>query len=676
MSKIGVYICHCGENIAGAVDIAEVKKYAGGLPGVALVRDYLFMCSDPGQDLIKQDIKDGLVDRVVVAACTPRTHEPIFRKAVEDAGLNRYLFEMANIRDQDSWAHWHDKQGATEKAKKLIASAVAKAALLEPLTDRYVDVTKAALVVGGGVAGMFAALDLANMGYKVYLVEKKPSIGGNMAKLDKTFPTNDCSACILTPVMVQVGTHPNITLLTYSEVEAVDGSIGNFRVKVRRRQTYIEWDKCTGCGACVEACPAKVPDEFNEGMSNRKAIYIEFPQAVPKKAVVDIAHCLNCAKRTFGTQPRIHSKTGEPILAPCEKACPTGACDRSLSYNPDGEILELNVGTIIVATGYKVMDKAPFKEYSPQSPNVLTAMQLERLLSATGPTEGEFKRPSDGKKPKTVAFISCVGSRDKNHHPYCSKVCCMYMLKEARLIKEKYPETNVYIFFIDVRTGGKDFEEYYTYCRDLGIKIVRGRVGAVDELAGDKLRVRAYDVDMAAPVELEADLVVLATAIEPSPGLEELGRRLGITCGSEGFLKEVHTKLYPVETPVKGIYIAGCAQGPKDIPESVSQARAAAAAAAVPLTAGKVLVEPLISEIDAEKCSGCGLCVPLCPYSAIGMVQHGDKLRAKIDPALCAGCGVCAAACPSRAITLHGFTTAQIEAQIEALTFSGGDLNV
>lgn len=672
MPRIGVYICHCGENIAGAVNIEEVRKYSEALPGVAVARDYLFMCSDPGQELIKQDIKDGLVDRVVVAACTPRTHEPIFRKATEDGGLNKYLLEMANIRDQDSWPHWHDKEGATAKAKKLVASAVAKAALLEPLEDRFVDVTRASLVIGGGVAGMFAALDLANMGYKVYLVEKSPSIGGNMAKLDKTFPTNDCSACILTPVMVQVGTHPNIELMTYSEVESVEGSIGNFKVKVRKKQTYVDWDKCTGCGDCVEACPAKVPNEFNEGMDKRKAIYIQFPQAVPKRAVLDIEHCINCAKRTIGTEPRIHSKTGEPILAPCEKVCKTGACDRTVAYNPEGEVVELDVGTIIVATGYKVMDKTPFKEYSPQSPNVITAMQLERILSATGPTEGELKRPSDGEKPKTIAFISCVGSRDKRYHTYCSKVCCMYMLKEARLIKEKYPNINVYIFFIDVRSPGKDFEEYYDYCRNLGVKIIRGRVGAVDELEGDRLRVRAYDVDLGLPVELEADMVVLATAIEPAPGLEELGRKLGITLGAEGFMKELHTKLYPVETSVRGIYIAGCAQGPKDIPESVSQARAASSAAAVPLTLGKVVVEPLISEVDREKCSGCGICVPLCPYSALSMVEYKEKPRAKIEEALCAGCGVCAAACPSGAITLHGFTSAQIHAQIEALTVGIG----
>ncbi|WP_347488483.1 CoB--CoM heterodisulfide reductase iron-sulfur subunit A family protein [Desulfoscipio sp. XC116] len=672
MSRIGVYVCHCGENIAGSVDVGQVVGFAATLPDVVVAREYLFMCSDPGQELIRKDIEAGMVDRVVVAACTPRTHEPIFRKAVEDAGLNPYLLEMANIRDQDSWAHWGDKEGATQKAQKLVASAVAKANLLQPLEQRYVEVDKSTLVVGAGVSGIFAALDLAGMGYKVWLLDRNPSVGGNMAKLDKTFPTNDCSACILTPIMVQVANHPNIELLPYSEVETVNGSIGNFNITVRKKQTYVDWGKCTGCGDCVTACLGKASNDFNEGLDNRKAIYIAFPQAVPKRAVLDPEHCLNCAGSQLGKEHRVHPKTGEAMLAPCEKACKTGACDRTRAYDPEGELVNIKVGTIIVAAGYQTMPKEPFKEYSPESPNVITCMQLERILSATGPTDGEFHRPSDDQRPKSVAFISCVGSRDKKHHVYCSKVCCMYMLKEARLIKEKYPDTEVYIFFIDVRTPGKDFEEYYNYCRELGIKIIRGRVGAVDQLPGDRLRVRAYDVDMDTPVALDTDLVALATAVEPSAGMEDLGRRLGITCGTEGFLKEMHTKLYPVETSVKGIYIAGCAQGPKDIPESVSQARAASSAAAVPLTSGRVSVEPFSSSVDREKCSGCGICVPLCPYSAISREEVGGKVRARIDIALCAGCGVCAAACPSLAITLQGFTANQIFAQIDALTNGSG----
>jgi len=686
--KIGVYICHCGENIAGAVNIEEVKKFAETLPNVVVVRDYLFMCSDPGQELIKQDIREGRVNRVVVAACTPRTHEPIFRKAVEDAGLNKYYFEMANIRDQDSWAHWHEKEKATEKAKQLIAAAVAKARLLEPLEDRYVELNQNVLVIGGGIAGIFAALDIANAGYKVYLVEKNPSIGGNMAKLDKTFPTNDCSACILTPLMVEVANHPNIELLTYSEVEAVEGTVGNFKVKIRKKQTWVDWEKCTGCGACTNVCPpkARVPDEFNEGLNKRGAIYIQFPQAVPKKAVIDIDACINCAGREFGTEPR-KTKDGKPILAPCEKVCPTGATDRTKPRNPEGELIEINVGAIIVATGYKVMDKKYFKEFAPDSPNVITAMQMERLISATGPTEGKLIVPSDipkyeewkkkiakgeqaeleARKPHTIVYVSCVGSRDDRFHTYCSRICCMYMLKQAMILKEKYPDLDIYIFFIDVRTPGKDFDEYYMRCRQMGIKVIKGKVGGVRRLPDERLWVRGYDAEIGKPVELIADMVVLATAIEPSDGTFELARKLGITCGAEGFLRERHTKLYPVDTLTEGVFICGCAQGPKDIPDSVAQAKAAASSAMSLLAPGKMKVEPLISEVNKDKCSGCGVCVPLCPYGAISMVVHEGKPRADINPALCKGCGVCTAACPSKAITLHGFTFEQVLAQIKTL---------
>jgi len=687
-----VYICHCGENIAGAVNIEEVKKFVEKLPDVVVVRDYLFMCSDPGQELIKEDIRKGLVDRVVVAACTPRTHEPIFRRACEEAGLNKYYFEMANIRDQCSWAHWHEKEKATEKAKQLIAAAVAKARLLEPLEDRYIDLNKNVLVIGGGIAGIFASLDLANAGFKVYLVEKSPSIGGNMAKLDKTFPTNDCSACILTPLMVEVANHPNVELITYAEVEAVEGTVGNFKVKVRKKQTYVDWNKCTGCGACLNVCPpkARVPDEFNEGLSLRGAIYIPFPQAVPKKAVIDPDACIRCSGRWFGEEPR-RTKDGKPILAPCEKVCPTGACSRDEPRDPNGELIELDVGAIIVATGYKVMDKHNFKEFSPESPNVITALQMERLISATGPTEGKLIVPSDipkyldwkkkvekGKeaklevrKPKVITFVSCVGSRDERYHTYCSKVCCMYMLKQAMLLKEKYPDLDIYIFFIDVRTPGKDFDEYYMRCRKLGIKIIKGKVGGVQRLPDERLLVKGFDADLGKPVEVVSDIVVLATAIEPNLDLKDLARKLGISVGAEGFLRERHTKLYPVDTLTEGIFICGCAQGPKDIPDSVAQAKAASSSAMSLLAPGKMRVEPLISEVDQKKCSGCGICVPLCPYGAIELVEVDGKRRAKVNEAKCKGCGVCTAACPSKAITLHGFTYEQVLAQIKTLARRG-----
>lgn len=669
MAKVGVYVCHCGSNIGGVVDVEAVRKHAETLPDVHVSRENLFMCSDPGQEIIRKDINDGLVDKVVVAACTPRTHEPIFRKVLEGEGLNKYLFEMANIRDQDSWVHADDKEGATAKAMKIVDSAVAKAKNLEPLEDKYVDVTKAALVIGGGVAGIFAALDLADMGNKVYLVEKEPSIGGVMAQLDKTFPTNDCSACILTPVMVDAGTHPNIELLTYSEIASVEGYIGNFDVKINKKQAYVDWEKCTGCGDCAEACPAKTPDEFNAGLDNRRAAYIHFPQAVPKKAVIDMDNCINCGGRTIGSEPRISKKTGKPVLAPCERSCPAGAIDRSKFAHPDGEIVDVKVGTIVVATGYKVMEKDKFDNLAPDSPNVMTALQFERLISATGPTGGKFIRPSDEKKPKTISFLSCIGSRDEKHHTYCSRVCCMYLIKQAKLIKEKYPDIEIYMHFMDVRTPGKDFDEYYTGALDMGINIIRGRVGAVDMLPEDNLRVQAYDADLAQNVEIDTDLVVLATAIELQDDIKPLAQKMSLTLDGSGFFKELHPKLKPVETPVEGVFLAGCCQGPKDIPDTVAQAKGAAAAAAVPLAQGRVLVNPTISQVDAEKCSGCGICEPLCPYTAISMKDNAEgHPRAYIEMTSCKGCGVCTTACPSAAIALHGYTEDQIMAQISALT--------
>lgn len=668
MGKVGVYVCLCGSNIAGVIDVENVRQYAETLDDVAVARKDMFMCSDSGQEQIRQDIRDGLVDRVVVAACTPRTHERIFRSACESAGLNKYMFEMANIRDQASWVHSHEPEGATEKARRVTASAVGKARFLQPLEDSFVDVTDAALVIGGGVSGCFAALELANMGHKTYLVEKDPSIGGVMAMLDKTFPTNDCSACILTPVMVDVAAHPNIELLAYSEVEGLDGYIGNFTAKVRRKQAYVDWKRCTGCGACAEACPAKTDDAFNMGLNKRRAAYVQFPQAVPRKAVIDMDACINCAGRSIGSEPKISAKTGKPILAPCEKACPGKAIDRSVASDPEGELMELNIGSIVVATGIKVMDKKNFKAYAPHSPNVITGLQLERLISATGPTGGYLLRPSDGEKCKTITFVSCVGSRDEKHHTYCSGICCMYMVKQARLLKEKYPDLNIYMHFIDVRTGGKEYDEYYTGARSLGINVMRGKVGGLQTLPEDRLRVLAYDIDQLESIEIESDLVVLATAVEQPESSKQLANTLGLQfCGS-GFFRELHPKLGPVETATRGIYIAGCCQGPKDIPYSVSQAKAAAAAAAVPLAQGRVRLDATLSEIERDACSGCGICVPLCPYNAIRQEAYCGNMRAVINAAQCKGCGVCTAACPSKAITLHGYRTDQILAQIAALT--------
>jgi len=668
--KAGVYVCHCGNNISDTVDIGELIDFARGLEGVSVVRDHLFMCSEMAWEMIRRDIVNGLVDRVVIAACTPKNHEKFFRSALEAAGLSKYMLEIANIREQCSWPHKSEKKYATEKAKLLVRSAVSKAALLEPLEDITFSIEKSVLVIGGGIGGITASLDLGNMGYRVYLVEKEPSVGGKLTKFDKIFPLNDCASCVVSPMMAEVATHPLIELITYAEIEDVEGSFGNFRVRVRKKQTYVDWDKCIGCGACTTVCPSKarVPDEFNEGLGWRTAMYIPSPHAVPRKAVHDPNVCVNCGKKTFGTKRFL--RNGKEYLTPCEKACPTGAINRSIRWDPEGEIIELDIGAIIVAVGYQVMDKEVFKEYAPHSPNVITALQFERILSPTGPTEGRILKPSDMQKPNAISFISCVGSRDARYHTYCSKVCCLYMLKQARLVKEKNPEINVYIHMIDVRAPGKDLEEYYVQTRQLGINIIRGKVGGIEVLPDGKLRILGFDADIGTPVEVEVDLVVLATAIELPEDARKLARKLGINIDSSGFLKEDHPKLRTVESSLDGIFIAGCCQGPKDVSETIAQAKAAATAVAALMAGDKVRVEPYIAEVSNELCGGCGICISLCPYNALEMAEGSDETEKRVvkrDVRTCKGCGICVSSCPSGAISLSGYDDDQISAQIGAM---------
>ncbi|MCP4764130.1 MAG: CoB--CoM heterodisulfide reductase iron-sulfur subunit A family protein, partial [archaeon] len=438
--KIGVYVCHCGVNIAGVIDIDEMVAFAQTLPNVAVARDYKFYCSDNGQKMIQEDIKEGLVNRVIVAACSPRMHEPTFRRTLKGAGLNEFFFCQANIREHATWVNMKDKEGATRVAKDHIRMQVAKVATLEPLLPQKVKVTKACLVIGAGIAGINSALDLANQGFDVYLVEKEPTIGGHMAQLDKTFPTMDCSACILTPKMVDVGQHPKIHLRAYSEVDSVEGYVGNFKVTIRQKSKYIDAVKCTGCGECADKCPVTVPNEFDLGMAIRKAVYIPFPQAVPGIFTIDMDHCIRCG-----------------ICADISVCEP-----EAIDYDMKDTLEEVEVGTIIVATGYDPYDPSEMKEYGyVKYPNVISGMQMERLLSSTGPTLGKPIRPSDGKAPHTVGFLQCVGSRNfrEGKNNYCSRVCCMYAMKQARQYKEKHPEANIYIFYMDVRAFGKGYEE-------------------------------------------------------------------------------------------------------------------------------------------------------------------------------------------------------------------------
>ena len=639
--KIGVYTCHCGINIGGVVDIEAVKEYAATLPNVVISEEYKYFCSDPGQDMIQQDVKAGKVNRVVVAACSPRLHEPTFRRCIREAGLNQFLFEFANIREHDSWVHMDEPEPATEKAKDLVRMAVAKARLLEPLEAEKVAVDNKALVIGGGVAGIQSALDLADMGFKTYLVEKQPTIGGRMAQLDKTFPTLDCSMCILAPKTVDAGKHENIELISFAEVKEVHGYIGNFQVVIEKKPRYVIEDICTGCGSCSEVCPIEMPNYFDEGMGMVKATYIPFPQAVPLVATIDKDYCIDCKL--------------------CDQACGNGAID----HDQKAERIEIDVGTIIVATGYDPYDPTEKKEWSyADAENVITGLELERLINASGPTMGKVLKPSDGEKPKSVAFIQCVGSRDAQiDKPYCSRVCCMYAMKNAQLIKDKMPDTDVAIYYMDIRAFGKGFEEFYQRSQEkYGIKFIRGRPANVLVNPDDTLSIRAEDSLLGKVTEYNYDMVVLSVGLQPPEGAEELRQTIGLSKSADGFLMEAHPKLRPVDTLTDGVYLAGVSQGPKDIPDAVAQASGAAARAAIPMVKGEVEIEPIVAVVNSDVCGGCEVCLELCPFGAI---ERKDE-KAAINIALCKGCGTCVGACPSGAMDQQHFRTGQIFAQIEA----------
>lgn len=644
-NRIGVYVCHCGKNIAATVDVKSVVNALKDYPGVVHIEDYVYMCSDPGQNLLEKSIKENFLNGAVVACCSPNLHEDTFRNAGERSRLNRFRLEIANIREKCSWVHT-DKKEATQKAIKLVKSMVEKVAMNKELQPIEVPVNRRCLVIGAGVAGIESALNIADMGYQVYLVEKEPSIGGRMAQLSETFPTLDCSSCILTPKMVAVSRHPNINLLSYSEIESVEGYVGNFKVKIRQKSRYVDPDKCTLCGDCVEVCPVTIPSGFNMGLSPRKAIDIPFPQAVPATYTLDANHCL-------GLVPLVCSK--------CKEACEPGAID----YDMPDKIVEHQVGAIIVATGFDQYSVSNMAEYGyGENPDVITGLELERILSASGPTMGEVKRPSDRKTPKKVVFIQCSGSRDPEHHKaYCSKICCMYTAKHALLYKHAVHDGEAYVFYIDIRAAGKDYEEFVNrVMEEERVTYIRGKVSKVFK-RGDKTVVWGVDTLSGKVVEIAADLVVLAQAIVPNKNTQDLTAQLKVAIDGNGFLKEAHPKLRPVESVTSGIFFAGAAQGPKDIPESVAQASAAASKAAGILAAPKLTHDPTVATINDTLCTNCGTCVELCPFRAITKGENA----AEVNPVLCEGCGTCAGACPTGAAIMTNSTEVQISNMIVAL---------
>ena len=647
--KIGVYICHCGTNIARTVDCKAVADYARALPNVTVARDYQYTCSDPGQEMIKKDIRELGLTRVVVASCSPLMHEPTFRRAVGDAGLNPFLFQMANIREQCSWIT-EDRELATARAKAIVGAAVTRVQFNEPLQVQKVPVNPNVLIVGGGITGIEAALQIADSGKRVYLVEKEPTIGGYMAKFDKTFPTLDCAACILTPKMVSVGQHPNIELMSYSDVTDFSGYVGNFTAKIRRKPRYVNEEKCNGCGQCEQKCPLSVPSEFDCGLGKRKAIYKPFQQAVPSIPVIDREHCLYFMKK---------------ICRVCEKFCPKGAID----FEQKEDFIDVQVGSVILATGFDLFDASRIKEYCyGRLPNVITSIEFERLTHASGPTGGRILL-KNGKTPTNVAIVHCVGSRDQNYNEYCSRVCCMYSLKTSHLVHEK-TDAKVYEYYIDMRAAGKGYEEFYKRLLREDITFVRGRVAEITDVAQDpsekgKLVVVAEDTLLGIVRRTPVDMVILSLGLEPRKDAQQLSHIFRISRSKDGFFLEKHPKLAPVSTAADGMFIAGSCQGPKDIPESVAQGAAAAANVLSLIDRKEIELEPTIALISDESCSGCKICIGLCPYNAIAFDDVTN--RAVITAALCKGCGVCVAACPSGAIEQQNFTNRQLIAEVEAI---------
>ncbi len=645
--RIGVYVCHCGLNIAGTVDVKAVAEYARGLDSVVIARDYEFMCSEPGQAFIRDDINKLGLDRVVVAACSPRMHEATFRRACQEAGLNPYLYEQANIREHCSWVH-RDRHQASEKAKALVRAAVRRVYHHEPLESKELPFNPGTLIVGGGIAGIQAALDIADSEHKVYLVEREPSIGGHMIQLDTTFPTLDCSECILTPKMTLAGSHPYIELMTYSQVEAISGGIGNFKITVRKKARYIDEEKCNGCGMCQEKCPWTADSEFDMGLGKRKAIYIPFPQAVPNIPVIDKEHCAYFLKGTCRA---------------CEKFCEAKAVD----FEQTDRLVEVEVGAIIIATGYDPFDAQLKPEYGYGIyPNVITGLELERLLSAAGPTQGAVQ--INGKVPKNVVFIQCVGSRDKTvGNEYCSRVCCMYTAKHAHSVKEKIPDAKVTVFYMDIRAFGKGHEQFYERVQREGVLYRRGSVSEIYK-QGDKLLVRAEDTLSGELVEEAADLVVLATGLVPRKDTTEVMRMFTLSPDPDGFFLERHIKLDPVATPTGGVFIVGCCQGPKDIPDTVAQASAGAAKVLALISKGRVTLEAITATVNETLCHGCGRCEELCQFHAAKVQpDEAGQLISTINEALCTGCGACAVACPTGAMTIRHFTRDEMLSMVDAL---------
>lgn len=637
--RIGVYVCHCGTNIAGLVDVKEVVKYSTTLPNVVIARDYMFMCSEPGQELIVNDIKEYNLNRVVVAACSPALHEVTFRNAVMRGGLNPYLFEMVNIREHCSWAHT-DRREATEKAKDLIRMAVAKAALLEPLEEAKVGVVRNALVIGGGAAGIRSALELARAGFNVYLVERKPALGGHTARIPLIRYLGVRGDELVKSAINELAKTPSVRVYVNSEIESVEGSAGSFKVRIRIKPRRVN-SKCTLCGECVKVCPVEVPNEYEYGIVKRRAIYIPFEGAYPPIYAIDLEACTLCGE--------------------CVKVCPAKAIDLS----EQERVEEVEVGVIILATGYDPYDPEKGELGYGLSSRVITLFQLHRLLDEKGVTRGRLV--VDGSMPKRITFISCVGSLKTTPRSYnfCSRMCCSAMLSAAIKILEQMPDASIYILHKDIRTYGYD-EDIYWKALEKGVRFVRYRETPEVRVQGGDVRVYVRDITINEYLEIPSDLVVLVVGMAPGKYLRQVLDVIRVGCGEEGFVNEAHLKLRPVEAASRGIFLAGAVTGPKSVIESIIHGSAAASRALSILSKDIIAGEAQIAAVNEDLCSGCRVCIGMCPYNAISLKQVDSRTIASVNPLLCAGCGTCAAACPSGAMQQRGFKDVQLIAQVRA----------
>ncbi len=638
MGGFGVFICKCDGNISQIVDVDELEQHFLK-EHITLTDQHL--CSLQGQEKIRQAILENALEGVVIASCSPNNHGKTFQRCISDAGLNPYLLEFANIREQCSWVT-KDPEKATEKARDLIFASLLRLQHAEPLEDFNVRVNHTAMVIGGGIAGITSALSLAENGIKTYLIEKEPSLGGNSVRVGKVFSPHkmveECAMCSLSPLMNDVYRSANIETLTSAELTGINGTAGNFNVELKLTPRRVN-ESCTSCGECAIVCPVEVDDWWNAGTKSRKAIYKPFPQAVPDRYVIDVETCIGCGK--------------------CVKACKSEAID----LNEESATLRINVGTIVIATGHDEFDPHLRPEYGyGRFKDVVTQLELARFIGVNGPTNGELLRPSDLTPPKEVVMIQCVGSRDEkpNGLRYCSSVCCMVALKHANYIRDYYPGTNITILYTDIRALGIH-ENYYRHVQEKGVRFIRGRAGDVKFRHG-KLFVSVEDTLSSRFLELEADLVVLSNGLKPSAGTIKMAQLLGLELSDDMFVKERHPKLEGSSTSVKGIYVCGTSQGPKDITESVLQADAAALKALSLVGKEQLSIEPFTAFVK-ESCDGCGRCVHACKSSALKIVDR----RGVIDPLLCTGGGACLSSCPSASLDLHGSTEAQLEASIRGV---------